>query len=187
MQAVGLDERPGLWRIVTFSLRNMVYIFGKYFLHTPVWAFASIALPFSGGWLFAEGNRPATPKRLSDLLKQGWTRWAIFVTGTALILVTAACAPVVYAMNAYPDDRTIIVPQFVVVAAVMVVSVLLGTGLRQTGWLACLENASFSQRLVAGLLLIILAITGLSLWRSAVYLADFRAFAQQWDEQAALI
>lgn len=187
MQAVGLEERPGLFRIVTFSLRNMAHIFGKYFLHTPVWALASIHLPFSAGWLFAKGNRHPTPKRLTALLKQDWARWAALVTGTALILVTAACAPVVYAMNAYPDDRTIIVPQFVVVAAVMVVSALLGTGLRQTGWLASRGSAVLSRWLPTAMLLITLAISGLSLWRSAMHLSEFRLFAQHWDQQAALI
>lgn len=188
MQAVGsLDSHPGLLRIVAFSARNMTHIFGKYFLQTPVWALASILPPFLTGWLSAApGAIPV--KSFPALLRQGWVRWSASITAAALILVTAACAPVVYAMNAYPDDRTIIIPQFVVVAAAICVSALLGAGLRQIQWLPDpVKSRLLSGLLPAGILIVALAVSGFSIWHSAKQIPDFQSFARNWDERAALI
>ena len=121
LQAVGEEiAQPGLLRIVSFSLRNMAHIFGKFFIQTPLWALVSFLPPLLTGWLLTSPqNTPRSGWRPANLWRQSWVRGLIGIGGSALVLVTAACAPVVYAMNAYPDDRTILVPQFVVVFAVI--------------------------------------------------------------------
>ena len=189
LQAASNSQTQGLLRIVTFSIRNMVHIFGKYFLQTPIWALVSIIPPFLAGWLVpAPVANPAPGRTISALWKQNYFKGIVLVLGSALILVTAACAPVVYAMNAYPDDRTIIVPQFVVVVAAILVSAMLGTGLRQIGFLPdTVKSKTVAHALHAGILVVVLIAAGFSLWQSVRQIPGFRSFARSWDERAAII
>lgn len=190
LQAVGEEiAHPGLVRIITFSLRNMAHIFGKFFIQTPFWALVSILPPLLTGWLLS-----APPKTLqagwslANLWKQSWVRGLIGISALALILVTAACAPVVYAMNAYPDDRTILVPQFVVVFSVISASALLGFGLRRQGMLHKLgESLTMTRLFQASILLILLVASGITVWQTVQQAPEFRAYAQSWDEKDALL
>jgi hypothetical protein len=185
--AVG--DQPGLVRIVTFSIRNAAFIFGKFFIKTPFWAFLSLSLPFLAGWLFHPAGQDAS--HLQSSLKwwrQGWLRWLVTVGLTAFVLVTAACAPVVFALNAYPDDRTIIIPQFVITCAVISASALLGTGLRGNKIIPDpRERPAVGRAIRAGMALILLAGVGYATWLTASQSPDFQAYARAWDQRAAVI
>ena len=190
IQAVGGQaSHPGLFRIITFSIRNMTHIFGKYFLKTPFWALASIIPPFLAGWLFSVPTTGFSRIwNLPALWKQNWFKGITLITLASLILVTAACAPVVYALNAYPDDRTIIVPQFAIVVSVISVSVLLGIGLRRQGVLPNpMENLSVSHALQVSILVTILFITGISFRHTISQIPEFQSYSKLWDERAVLI
>ena len=190
LQAVGNQgSHPGLLRIITFSIRNMVHIFGKYFLQTPFWALVSILPPFLAGWLIpTPGKNPAPIRTIHALWKQNWLRGIAFVWGVALVLVTAACAPVVYALNAYPDDRAIIVPQFVIVVTALCTSAMLGAGLRQLGLLSDpVKSKILSHTLQVGIFAVVLLATGVSTWQSVRQIPDFQSFARKWDERAAIL
>ncbi len=190
LQAVaGQSAHPGMLRILTFSIRNMVYIFGKFFLLTPLWAAVTIALPFLAGWIL---SAPAPDLRekwnLPGLWSQAWLRSILFIGFSALVLVTAACAPVVFAANAYPEDRTIIIPQFVVVTSVIFIFAALGSGLSRLGVLPNpTEKLALRQVLVVSLLVVVLLMSGFSLWHTSTQISVYRSYQQLWDARAALI
>jgi hypothetical protein len=189
-QAAAVGSNPGLLRIITFSLRNAAFLIGKYFLQNPIWAFLSVAVPFLAGWAFFN---PATGQRESSkavpLWKEGWLKEVVLLLAGAFILVTAACAAVVYALDAYPDDRTIIVPLYIVILAAMFAGARLGAGLRQKVvppvFVKKIGGMSTIFRIT--LLLILLACSAFSLlqaWRQA---PEFQAYAQAWDKRAVIL
>jgi len=95
---------------------------------------------------------------------------------------------VVYAMNAYPDDRTILVPQFVVVFSVISASALLGFGLRRQWMLHKLgESLTMTRLFQASILLILLVASGITVWQTVQQVPEFRAYAQSWDEKDDLL
>ena len=189
LQAVGQINHPGLLRIITFSIRNMTHIYGKYFLITPFWAVVSIILPFLAGWLFSAPAAGISNKwNLANLWKQSWFKGIAFIIVAALILVTAACAPVVYALNAYPDDRTIIIPQFVIIISTISVSALLGVGLCQQGMLPSpISNHTVSRLLHTSILIILLLATGISLQHTIRQIPEFQSEAKIWDARSVQI
>ena len=190
LEAVGGQaSHPGLLRIITFSIRNMTHIFGKYFLRTPFWALASIIPPFLTGWLFSAPPVGFSQKwNLSDLWKLSWIKGIAFIIVAVLILVTAACAPVVYALNAYPDDRTIIIPQFAIVVSAICISTLLGIGLHQQGLLPDpVKNLTTKRVLQAGILITILFTAGISIQHSVRQIPEFQSYVNNWDARAVLI
>lgn len=190
LQAVGGEAgHPGVLRIISFSIRNMVHIFGKYFLLTPLWALVSIGVPFLAGWLFSERIPDLAHKwNLYFLWQQNWFRGIVFIGITSIILVTAACAPVVFASNSYPEDRTIIIPQYVIVISVIFASAMLGVGFRQLGLLPnSVERPSLYRALQAGILIIILLISGISIWHTSKQVPEYQTYQKLWDDRASLI
>ena len=182
-------NQPGLLRIITFSIRNMAHIVGKYFIWTPYWALLSLLPPFLLGWLFSKPlEEVSRVKDFRSLLRQDWSKGIVLVLGSALVLVTAACAPVVYGLNAYPDDRAIIIPQFVLVLAAVSASMMLGWGLKSSAILpAPSKKKGFTLAIQLTILLLVLTAAGLSLWGTAAQAPAYRSFANSWDERSALI
>jgi len=178
---------PGLVLIFTFSIRNAAFIIGHYIIWTPGWALLSVAVPFLAGWL-NNPNHTARPASLNlrFLWTQFWFRGIVLTLLAAFGLVTAACAPVVYALNAYPDDRTIIIPQFVLVAAVITASALLGHGLHGLSILPeSLEKSIIRRTLQAAILAAFILAAGSSLWKTASLLPSYQSYAQAFDQRNA--
>lgn len=184
-----VGDHPGLVRIVSFSIRNAAYIFGKFFIQTPIWAFLSISLPFLAGWLFSSPGAAAVERQDSPAWwRQRWLRRVVWAGLAAFILVTAACAPVVYAINAYPDDRTIIIPQFAIAAFVIGASALLGDGLRRSNFLPDPGAKPGLRRiLLIGVAAALLLAAGYAIWLNAAQVPDYRQYAGAWDQRAAVI
>jgi hypothetical protein len=180
---------PGLVRIITFSIRNAAFIAAKYIIWTPGWALLSAAVPFLAGWM-ASSAGPTSRARVSLRLmwQKNWFRGVVLGLLAAFGLVVAACAPVVFALNAYPDDRAIIVPQFVLALGVITTSALLGHGLRDLGVLPSpLEKPNTGRALQVAILAALLVAAGSSLWKTASQAPDFQAYARAWDERAAIL
>ena len=182
-------NQPGLLRIITFSIRNMAHIVGKYFIWTPYWALFSLLPPFLLGWLFSKPLEDVSRvKDFRSILRQDWPKGIVLVLGSALVLVTAACAPVVYGLNAYPDDRAIIIPQFVLVLAAVSASMMLGWGLKSSAILPVpSKKKGLTLAIQLTILLLVLTAAGLSLWGTAAQAPAYRSFAISWDERSALI
>ena len=45
-----LLEYPGFSRLISFSIRNAIYIIAKFFIWTPGWAVLTIFVSFVSGW-----------------------------------------------------------------------------------------------------------------------------------------
>lgn len=180
-----LPEPPGLMRLVLFSIRNAVHIVAKYFVWTPGWAALSVGVPLAAGWAFgaggAEGPRGA---RLSWRLPWVWAAGGLLAA--AFALAVAACAPVVYSLNAYPDDRTIFLPLFFWALALTAASVLVGSGLRQMGFLSRWSVHPRSAQAAAGLALAgLMLAAGVTGWRTAQAAPEYRQYAQDWERRDA--
>lgn len=190
LQMVGSQGvHPDLLRIITFSTRNMAFIFGKFFIKTPLWAAVSIIPPFIAGWLSPiTGPSIVLGEPSKSIWKRKWVVCMFVAAGMAIVLVISACAPVVYALNAYPDDRVIIVPQFIIVTSAIGLSSVLGMGLRKLGFLPDpVNHKNLAHILKAGILAVILIATSFSINLSTVKIPNFRAFARNWDETSAFI
>ncbi len=183
-----LAETPGLGRIVIFSLRNAAHIAGKYLLQTPLAAGASLLLPLALGWALPGkplGEHPSG--RLSIGRLWGWAcvKGLAAAPLTGLILLVAACAPTVYAMNAYPDDRVIVTPQFFLALTAITEGYLFGRTLR--GFTARL----FRQRQAALMLAaaaLALAVTSAAAAQSVrtviTQMPEAQNYAVRWDARA---
>lgn len=180
---------PGPVRVISFSFRNAAFIYGKFYLKTPFWALFSTILPFLTGWLFYMPTAAATLNQSShNWWRDSWLRSLVLLGLASFILVAAACAPVVYALNAYPDDRTIIIPQFVIIAAVIAGSALLGAGLRHANILPNpLKRPGLGQTLQIGIMAALLLCAGYSTWQTVTQIPDFQAYALAWDQRAVII
>jgi hypothetical protein len=123
------------------------------------------------------------------LWQQAWFRGLLLVPAAAYLVAVAACAPVVLGMNAYPDDRTIILPQTALVLGLVVSAGLLGLGLRRLGtplpgggWLR--TSPAVSSRVLPGVILAVcLLAAGFSLWGSAARAPELQSYARKWDER----
>lgn len=117
-----LAEHPDLIRMVTFSVRNAVHITVKFFFQTLGWALlAVVASVWAGLTIFApRDEQPSTELQMSlpQSLRKRW-QWLLIPFMTFMVII-AACAPVVYMLNAYPDERTILLPQFILIIGLMV-------------------------------------------------------------------
>ncbi len=186
-----LPETPGLVRIVTFSTRNAAHIVGKYLLQSPLAAGVSLLTPLALGWALPGRSLAARqPGRLSLRSLWGWTcvRGLIIAPPAGFALLAAACAPTVYAMNAYPDDRVIVVPQFFLALTVVAWGFLFGRALRSLG------PGLFPSRQPALMLaaaLLALVVTGAAAAQTArVTLAqapEGQDYAARWDARDAAL
>ncbi len=181
----------GPWRVITFSLRNAVVVAGKLVLQHPGWTLLMLAAPFLVAWwlepsTLTERARP----RLKDLWAAPWFRGMVILPLAGLLVAAAACAPVVMGMNAYPDDRTILLPQTAWVVAAAFSSALLGIGLRRLGWLPLASARGWLGRALPValpvLLLVSLALAGgVSVVSAAQTAPELSAYIQKWDARDA--
>jgi len=176
-----LGEGAGLLRVITFSLRNAAVVLGKLLLWNPGWALFASLTPFLCAWWQEPGlPGPATRLTWRLLWAQSWFRGLLLVPAGAFLVATAACAPVVLVMNAYPEERTILLPQTALVLGVVVGAGLLGTGLRRLGWLPA--SAMLFERILPGAILATcLLAAGFSLWNSAAQVPELQSYVQKWD------
>ncbi len=184
-----LPETPGLLRIATFSLRNAAHIAGKFVLWTPLAAGSALLVPLALGWSLP-GRTPETGQARMTL-RALWSWPCVKALAVAppvgFALLAAACAPTVYAMNAYPDDRAIVVPQFFLALTVLVWGFLLGRALRRA---VSLPGRTRSALLLAAALLA-LVVTGASTAQTVRAVTsqapEATTYAARWDARDALL
>ena len=182
-----ISGHPNLVRLVTFSLRNALVIIVKYFVFTPHWALFSMLIPFIAG--FSLWGQPLieahkTKPRLSQLWEQTWFKAGLTLPVMASIFTVAACAPVVYMLNAYPDDRSIIIPLYFIVAAVTISSGLFGFGARKLGLLSGVVKINHLQQIsLCLLILLLLGGVSLSITNCLSQLENFQDYTAKWDQR----
>jgi hypothetical protein len=174
--AVG-SEMPGLARIVLFSMRNAAHITGKYILWHPLTAAAALLLPLALGWMHPS---PQAGRFSLSAVREAQVQRLVLLPLAGFALVTAACAPTVYAMNAYPDDRVIVVPQYLLVLSVVLWGFLAGRTL--AAFLPA--GAARLRPAVVGLaVLVTMAAVGLVAVDTLAALPAARQYAAGWDER----
>jgi hypothetical protein len=182
-----ISAHPGLLRLVTFSLRNGLVIIAKFFFFTLQWAALSILAPSLAGVGYAQKSMAAhqtLQAQPTPLREQTWFKAVITLPAMAFILAVAACAPAVYMLNAYPDDRSILIPLYFIVAAVTVSSGLLGYGVAKSGKIYFKLDSEVVQRFSEKLILVlVLAGSVLSIFKIGTQFSNFRDYASRWDER----
>ncbi len=180
-----LTEHPGIIRLISFSTRNGIYIIAKFFIQKPGWAFLTVFISFVSGWIAAskiEANH--FEKRFLVLWKLAWFRGLLVVPVVTLIMVITACAPVVYMLDAYPDDRTIILPLFFIVIGMMSFSGLLGFGLQRIGFLPDLSIKVNLKRILKNAIILLIFIAAAITVQKTINNADsYQTYAISWDKR----
>ncbi len=180
-----LPVTPDLLRIVTFSVRNAAHIVGKYLLWTPLAAAVSLLVPLALG-LSLPGRSLDGGKwdHLSPRLLWRFPsiKGLLLAPLAGFALLTAACAPTVFAMNAYPDDRVIVVPLFFLALAVMVCGFLLGRALRDMAHRLFWKRQPALMLAAAALALVVAAAASAQSVRSTLaQWPEAHNYAVRWD------
>ncbi len=180
-----LVAHPDFLRLLTFSFRNALYIAAKFFIQTPGWAIlAMIASIWAGLKIFQRDSvdqlhyQPGSPViEHSHLVKS-----LILVLLTTFIIIVAACVPVVYMLNAYPDDRTILLPLFVLIIAVMLSMILLTKILAQQRFMRNILMKSTTNRwLTIAILSAVLIAAGVQVSNAVRDLPDYQNYTVAWE------
>lgn len=185
VRQVLLTDHPGLLRLISFSSRNGIYILAKFFIRTPGWALLTVFISIVMGWLVASNKKASNfERKLSWLWKQEWVRGLVIVPLFTLIIVITACAPVVYMLNAYPDDRTIILPLFFIVIGTMGFSGFLGFGFQRSGLLADLFKKVKIKRIIMISIFFVMVFAAASTVRKTfINAVDYQTYANRWDKR----
>jgi len=180
-----ITDHPNLIRLLTFSMHSALVIIVKFFVFTPLWAVLSILVPLLSGFSLCQQPLYENKKKhLSWLWLHGWFKAGVILPMMTFIFTMATCAPVVYMLNAYPDDRTIIIPLYFIVAAVTISSGLFGYGLRRLGLLSSTAKKINLQHLSYALvILLLLAGTTLIITNTLEKINGFQDYAFRWDQR----
>lgn len=177
-----------LVRLVLFSTRNTAHVIGKFLLVKPLWAVTAIIPPFIAGMInykSSDQSKGGNQWSARNLWAQDWCKGFILILVGMVLLVIAACAPVVFALNAYPDDRTIIIPQYVIVVCAVVMSGLLGWGMGQIFHVQ--TGKKFQQVATILLALVLITVSCVSLYSTGKQVPEFLSYAASWDQRAEIL
>jgi hypothetical protein len=182
-------QATSLARVIPLALRNGLAFVVKFLSLNYGWALASLLTAFlAGWWLDSTPTKPLTRLRLAELWAQVWFRSLVLLPLSAILMAVAACAPSAYAINAYPDVRGLIVPQALLVAAMLFSSALLAVGLRRVGRLpAAAPHPFLSHALPVAILTAVLLLSGSSLLSILQQAPDFQVYAQSWDKRNTVL
>ncbi|HSV85680.1 MAG TPA: hypothetical protein VLH85_03840, partial [Levilinea sp.] len=157
---------------------NAAHVTGKYILWHPLAAAASLLLPLALGWLHPLNL--TQPSWRAAALRIPPVQQLALLPLVGFILVAAACAPTVYAMNAYPDDRVIVVPQYLLALTASLWGFLAG---RTLGALLPAWGERLRAALLALALVVLVAAVGLAAVETLKALPADRQYAARWDER----
>jgi hypothetical protein len=186
---VATGQTTSLARVIPLALRNGLAFVVKFLTLNYAWALVSLLTAFlAGWWLDPAPAKPAARLRLTELWAQAWFRGLILLPLSALLMAVAACAPSAYAINAYPDVRGLIVPQSLLVVAMLLSGALLAVGLRRVGRLpADARHPFLSRALPFAILAAVLLLSAASTLSTFQQAPDFQAYAQSWDIRQAVL
>lgn len=169
---------PGVLHIGLFSVRNAAHVAGKYILWHPLAAAASLLLPLALGWLHP--FKLAQPSSLAAAFYTPHVQRLALLPLAGFTLVVASCAPTVYAMNAYPDDRVIVVPQYLLALTLILWGLLAG---RTLGALLPAGTKRPPALLLYLPVIVLIGAVGLAAVDLINALPADRQYATRWDER----
>ncbi len=175
-----LAAHPGFFRLVTFSMRNALFIAAKFFIQTPGWAFITIIASIWVGLSIAhaESNHQV---RLQPT-PANWLTVVMLIPVTTYIIMVAACAPVVYMLNAYPDERTILLPVFILIIGIIFSVVKITTTVYHQGFMKnLLQKLAINRWLRVAFIASIFVAALLVTYGSIQKLPDYQHYTATWE------
>jgi hypothetical protein len=173
-----MPDHPGFIRLITFTLRSTLSIIAKFFIQHPGWALLNLIPAFLFGWYITQDKQTQKTWHWRSAWQKIWLRSLVLFPAFAFLLTTAVCAPVVYILNAYPDERIIYIPTFIIVIASAVSAASLGYGLRHEGLLPHLPHKNILwPGLMAGIVIAAFA----SIWNTASLLPYYQDYTSRWE------
>lgn len=173
-------DSPGLFSVIGSSLNFALRFIGKSILFSPVPTSLALFIPTLITFtlpLFGGGSGDTHPclnqRRLFSFL--------LLSPVVAYLLIASSMAPSVYGVSAFPEDRTLTIPQFILNSTIIFWGSVGGLTLKKrSGWIVKQKTriTIIGCCLVAGLLFL-----GpiLSANRNFTQVPTLRAYADRWD------
>jgi hypothetical protein len=173
-------DSPGLFSVIGLSLNFAIRFIGKSILLSPVPtslalfipALITFSLPLNGGGL-GEIYRRLDQRRLFSFL--------ILSPFVGYFLIVSSMAPSVYGVSAFPEDRTLTIPQFVLISTIIFWGSVGGLAVKKrAGWIAKYKTRI---TIIGCCLVAVLLFLGpiLSANRNFTQVPTLRAYADRWD------
>jgi hypothetical protein len=182
-------QTSNLARVIPLALRGGAIFMRDFLVQNRWWALGAVLVPFLAGW-WLDPAPAALRSRIGwrGLWAQAWFRGLILLPLSALLLAVAACAPSAYALNSYPDERSIFIPRAVLVTAMVISGALLAVGLRRLNWLPHPAlHLTLGRALPLVILMAALLAGGSSLWSTFQQAPEFQSYAQSWDKRDGIL
>ncbi|OJX44760.1 MAG: hypothetical protein BGO78_07055 [Chloroflexi bacterium 44-23] len=178
-------DHPGILRLVTFSARNALFIATKFFIQTPGWAFLTV---LSSTWIGLNlalvdtvGQTSIQPKPRA-VLCSNWFSGLVLIPLITFMILVSACAPVVYILNAYPDDRTIYLSLFVlIIATILSVIILAKAAFKQALGKSRRQIFSVNRWLTVIVVASVFAAAAFQVSSAIQRQPEYRDYAESWD------
>lgn len=167
-------ENQNLFRIITFSVRNVLVIIGKYLVFTPHMALLAVGSGFSV--LGYQSKWQCSMKQFIGIT-------AGLLSGLLILLLSIA-SPIVVLIQAYPDDRIVTIANFYITIAMMAGGFFLNARLKH---LSVENRRSIHSLLRNGIAVsVVLVITLVSIFLGNELASDFQTlkdYALRWDRR----
>jgi hypothetical protein len=173
-------DSPGLFNVIRLSLVFAFKYIGKTILLSPlptslalfVPALITFTLPLNGGGVGEIHPRLGQKRLYSFLLLSPFVGY---------LLIASSMAPSVYGVSAFPEDRTLTIPQFVLTSTIIIWGSVGGLALKKrSGWIVK-HNSRITA--IGCCLVAVLLVLGplLSANRDFTQVPTLRAYANRWD------
>jgi hypothetical protein len=175
-------ESPGLLKIISLSLFYGLKFIGKSVLLSPIPTVLSLFIPALVTFAFHPGERRLGERKLRENRIRSYLL-LLFSPIVGYLLIAFSMAPSVYGVSAFPEDRALTIPQFVLTITIIFWGALCGAALKRYGveiekirrWIAVIVCSVVVVLLVLGPLL--------SARENFVRAPTLRAYAERWDNR----
>jgi drug/metabolite transporter (DMT)-like permease len=175
-------ESPGLLKIIGLSMLYGLKFIGKSVLLSPTPTALSLVIPALVTFALHPGERRSRDRMLREN-KIGSYLLLLFSPIVGYFLIVCSMAPSVYGVSAFPEDRALTIPQFVLTTTIIFWGALSGATLKRYG----LEIEKLRRWIVVVVcsVVVVLLVLGplLSAREDFVRVPTLRAYAERWDNR----
>ena len=172
-----MPPSPAIINVIGWSLRHALAFSAKSVLEAPVAFLTVLVLPFSFVIL-----KPTFLSRDQETKRVAGQRWIVALIGIPIavfLLIVSSIVPSVYATSAYPAERALITPQYVLTIGIIIWSVCVGLAILDKNRFKLRWN-NISRAIAIGLLSIGIII---STQKTLILIPKAKTFAQLWDQR----
>jgi len=175
-------ESPGLLKVIGLSALYGIKFIGKSVLLSPIPTALSLIIPALVTFTLLS-NEKQSGERWPPENKRNLYSLIFFTPIVGYLLITCSIAPSVYGVSAFPEDRALTIPQFVLTTTIMFWGALAGIALKRSR----IEIEKFRKWItviVCSIMVFLLLIGPLLSARDNFARAPtLRAYAERWDER----